>query len=52
MIGDADGVVVVPASSAGEILAKCRKRIDEERDVIRRLRQGETTVSIMGLGKV
>ena len=50
MIGDADGVVVVPAAGASELLAKCRKRIDDERGVIQRLKDGETTVSIMGLG--
>jgi regulator of RNase E activity RraA len=51
VIGDADGVVVVPSAMAGKLLAKCRERIEAERQILRRLEHGEKTIDIMGLNK-
>ncbi len=48
VLGDADGVVVVPAANVGDVLAAARAREDRERSVIDRLRRGELTVDIYG----
>ena len=49
VIGDDDGVVVVPASRAVQVLEESAKRIDTEKDWYRRLEAGESTVSLLGL---
>jgi len=50
VIGDADGVVVVPQASAGEVVNASRKRDADELDICRRLEAGETTLAIYSLG--
>lgn len=49
VIGDADGVMVLPADDAASIIAEGRKRDASEEDYFRRLRGGETTLAIYGL---
>jgi len=47
VVGDDDGVVVVPAAEAGGVVERALRRMEEEEDWIRRVKQGETTVSIL-----
>jgi 4-hydroxy-4-methyl-2-oxoglutarate aldolase len=49
VLGDADGVVVVPRSEGQGILDKSVKRIDNEEEIKRQLRAGKTTLEIYGL---
>jgi 4-hydroxy-4-methyl-2-oxoglutarate aldolase len=49
VVGDADGVVVVPASSAGPVLERAAARAARERALLEALRQGSTTVELLGL---
>jgi 4-hydroxy-4-methyl-2-oxoglutarate aldolase len=49
IVGDEDGVVVVPRESASHVIEAASKRVTFEREVISRLRKGETTLAIYGL---
>jgi 4-hydroxy-4-methyl-2-oxoglutarate aldolase len=49
VLGDRDGLVVVPHQEAAEILQKAKLREENEQSVIIRLRQGESTLDIFGL---
>ena len=49
VLGDEDGVAVVPAARAAGIHGRCLARIAAEAEILRRLEAGETTVAIMGL---
>jgi 4-hydroxy-4-methyl-2-oxoglutarate aldolase len=49
VVGDADGVVAVPAAIAQEMVRRSYERMAAERVVIERLRSGETTIDILGL---
>ncbi len=49
VVGDADGVVVLPAESASRVLSAGRERERKEQDVFARLRAGETTIDIYDL---
>jgi len=48
VVGDSDGVVVIPHARAAEVVAAGEKREVEEADILRRLRAGETTLKIYG----
>ena len=48
VVGDSDGVVVVPAGSLQATLAAAEKRVANEDAAIERLRGGETTFEIFG----
>ncbi len=48
IVGDADGVVVVPSERAAEALQMAAERERHEVEVKERLRQGETTLDIYG----
>jgi 4-hydroxy-4-methyl-2-oxoglutarate aldolase len=48
VVGDADGVVVIPRASVTEVLEKARDREKREVEVVERLRRGETTLEIYG----
>ena len=52
VVGDHDGVAVVPFGQREWLLDACRKRMAFELDVLRRLENGETTVDILGLGNL
>ncbi|MFV2175480.1 4-carboxy-4-hydroxy-2-oxoadipate aldolase/oxaloacetate decarboxylase [Actinomadura sp. LOL_016] len=49
VVGDDDGVVVIPADDVAETLADGLDREHAERGIIERLRAGESTVGIYGL---
>lgn len=52
IVGDADGVVVIPRGRAEEVLGEISRRIDLERDWYTRLENGESTVSLLGMKPV
>lgn len=49
IVGDADGVVVLPAEAAAEVVAKADQRVSDEQRIIEALRAGETTVDLYDL---
>ena len=49
VVGDADGVVVLPAELASRAVSAGRDRERKEQDVFARLRAGETTIDIYDL---
>jgi 4-hydroxy-4-methyl-2-oxoglutarate aldolase len=49
IVGDDDGVVVVPASRAAQVMEESIGRMALEKDWYRRLEAGESTVSLLGL---
>jgi 4-hydroxy-4-methyl-2-oxoglutarate aldolase len=49
VVGDEDGVVVIPGASVEEVLAAGRARADKEHELFERLRDGATTVELLGL---
>jgi regulator of RNase E activity RraA len=49
VIGDSDGVVVVPLHRADEVLGKAKLQHDKESDVARRIAAGESLADILGL---
>ncbi|TDB91096.1 RraA family protein [Actinomadura sp. KC216] len=49
VVGDADGVVIVPADAAVEAVEAARRRDLDEAAIIERLEAGETTLDIYGL---
>lgn len=49
VVGDADGVVVLPAADAARAVAAGRRREDEERRYLARLAAGERTLDIYAL---
>jgi 4-hydroxy-4-methyl-2-oxoglutarate aldolase len=46
---DADGIAVVPAADADDVLAAARALEQREREVVAALERGETTVTVFGL---
>jgi 4-hydroxy-4-methyl-2-oxoglutarate aldolase len=48
VVGDSDGVVVVPAAALDTVLAAAEKRVTFEDAAIARLRGGETAFDIFG----
>ena len=49
VVGDLDGVVVLPRAQVGEAIAAAQAREAKEADVLRQLAQGARTVDIYGL---
>ena len=49
VIGDDDGVVVVAQAQLPGLYERCAARIEKERDIIRRIDEGATTVELQGL---
>lgn len=50
VLGDADGVVVIPAAMADTVLQRSIEREAKERTVIERIRQGERTLDVYNFG--
>jgi 4-hydroxy-4-methyl-2-oxoglutarate aldolase len=48
VVADESGVVVMPLAAVGDVLARAVARTELERGVIERLRQGETTLALLG----
>ncbi len=49
LVGDADGVVCVPAARLGECQAAAARRAEAERGYLQRIRAGETTAQLLAL---
>ena len=49
VVGDDDGVVIVPRGAAEETLAKANAREDKEEELRTQLKAGKTTVELLGL---
>lgn len=52
VVGDGDGVVVVPQARAESVLKEAHERIAKEDEWYRRIAAGETTMDILGLPTV
>lgn len=51
VVGDADGVVVVPARRAQEVLERTRQRMEQEERLMVGVRKGRSTLELLGLLK-
>lgn len=51
IVGDDDGIAVVPLAKAEEVLAEAKSRLAKEDEWYRRIEAGETTADILGLEK-
>ena len=49
VVGDADGVAVVPAAALDDVVGRGRARAEKERGLFARLREGATTIDLLGL---
>jgi 4-hydroxy-4-methyl-2-oxoglutarate aldolase len=49
VVGDRDGVVVVPGASLDDVLARATARAEKEQRLFGELRAGRTTVELLGL---
>jgi 4-hydroxy-4-methyl-2-oxoglutarate aldolase len=52
ILGDEDGVVVIPLQEAAEILQKSKERVAQENKIIERIKAGENMFEILRLGDV
>jgi 4-hydroxy-4-methyl-2-oxoglutarate aldolase len=50
LVGDADGVVVVPAERVPTVLDEADRRVAHEHDILAALRAGSTSLDLYGLG--
>ena len=48
VVGDVDGVVVIPQACAAEVIAAGEKRESDEAAILRRLEAGESTMAVYG----
>jgi len=49
LVGDVDGVAVVPLADVDAVLAAGRARADKETEMFAALRAGRTTLELLGL---
>ena len=49
VVGDADGVVVVPGEALDDVVTAGRQRADREARYFTALRDGATTIELLGL---
>ncbi|RQD70664.1 MAG: RraA family protein [Tindallia sp. MSAO_Bac2] len=49
IIGDIDGVVVVPQKREKELLTKAQQQMQKENEILNRINQGESLLEILGL---
>ncbi|MBU8919450.1 4-carboxy-4-hydroxy-2-oxoadipate aldolase/oxaloacetate decarboxylase [Bacillus sp. FJAT-29953] len=52
VVGDADGVIVIPDDQVETVIQKAKKRDAEEARIIERLKNGETTIAIYSLANL
>jgi len=52
VVGDADGVVVVPMNLSENLITKAEQRENAETEIKKRLRMGETTMKIYGFDQL
>jgi 4-hydroxy-4-methyl-2-oxoglutarate aldolase len=50
VVGDTDGVVVVPSERVPAVLEEADRRVAREHDILAALRDGRTTLDLYGLG--
>jgi 4-hydroxy-4-methyl-2-oxoglutarate aldolase len=51
IVGDIDGVVSIPNERISEVLLAAEKREAAEREILKRLRAGESTLQVFGLDR-
>ena len=51
IVGDTDGVVAIPSDRAESVLQASEEREEKEQGILKRLRAGETTLSVYGLDR-
>lgn len=51
IVGDDDGVVVIPPEAARETIERAQARVEKENQIIQRIRRGELTVDLLNLRK-
>ncbi|MNP27749.1 hypothetical protein D3C76_1206760 [compost metagenome] len=49
MVADEDGVIIIPAAAVERTLQEGQKRADKEAVFMNKLRDGRTTIELMGL---
>ena len=49
VVGDADGVIVLPQHAAAEVIARADQRVADERRILAEIKKGRTTVELYGL---
>jgi 4-hydroxy-4-methyl-2-oxoglutarate aldolase len=49
VVGDADGVAVIPATALDDVVERARARAEKERGLFARLREGATTIDLLAL---
>ena len=49
MVGDADGVVIVPSATPADVVNAARVRARKEAEMFDALRRGKTTIELLGL---
>lgn len=52
VLGDADGVVIIPREEAKEVLKASKERTAKEENIMKRLREGESLFDIYGYQKI
>lgn len=52
IIGDCDGVVVVPQEAEDEVFEKAKAKFEKEIHIVEQLKQGKTTLEIYGFDKL
>jgi len=52
VLGDDDGVVVVPQQRVGDVLQLARERMRREEEILSALKQGRTTLEVLGLHEI
>ena len=49
VVGDADGVIVLPQHAAAEVIARADQRAADERRILAEIKSGKTTLELYGL---
>ena len=52
VIGDDDGVAVVPLAWADDMLAASQDKLRQEQDTMKQIAAGKSTVELLGIGEV
>jgi regulator of RNase E activity RraA len=52
VLGDDDGVAVVPLAWADDMLAASQEKLRQEQDTLKQIAAGKTTVELLGIGEV
>ena len=52
ILGDCDGVVVVPQEFEDEVFAKAQAKFDKEQHIVEQLKAGKTTLEVYGFNEL